>query len=279
MATYQYRVVDVFTSRPLEGNPLAVFPNATGLDTATMQRIARELNLSETVFVFPPVRLRIFTPQREMDFAGHPTIGTAYVLVSGGLTPPGSRRILLEENIGPVPVRIQEGAEPFFWLTTPPIESGGEVPREVAAEAIGLPVDDLLEVPPQCLSAGNPAVLIGLRDREAVGRAWLDAAGMAKLAPYLTGKACVFVFAPTAEGAYSRMFAPDYGIVEDPATGSVTGPLAAYMKQHGLTKSDCFVSEQGTKMGRKSLLHVRMTEQGIEVGGTVTPLIDAVLHL
>src|SRR5438445_11627010 len=121
---YRYRVVDVFTEHPLEGNALAVFPDASALDTTTMQRIARELNLAETAFVLPPTRsdcaarVRIFTPAKEMMFAGHPTIGTAFVLLDEGLVPGKAGDFLLEENIGPVPVRVEAGARPMLWLKT-----------------------------------------------------------------------------------------------------------------------------------------------------------------
>ncbi len=122
--------MDVFTERPLEGNSLAVFPYADGLDDLTMQNIARELNLSETVFAFPATRsgcaarIRIFTPSREMDFAGHPTIGASFVLVDEGIVPKHSASFVLEEKIGPVPIRVEQGARPLIWLTTPAIEFG-----------------------------------------------------------------------------------------------------------------------------------------------------------
>jgi trans-2,3-dihydro-3-hydroxyanthranilate isomerase len=129
---FAYRIVDVFTERALEGNALAVFPEASGIDDETMQRIARELNLAETVFVLPATRadcaaqLRIFTPFREMPFAGHPTIGTAFVLLDEGRVPAGAPSFVLEEKIGPVPVRVEQGLRPMLWLTTPPITQRGE---------------------------------------------------------------------------------------------------------------------------------------------------------
>src|SRR5260370_22654496 len=125
--TLPYQVVDVFTLQVLEGNALAVFPDGSGLSAATMQAIARELNLSETVFVLPATRpdcaarLRIFTPFRELPFAGHPTVGTSFVLLDTGVIPNGTERFVLEEAIGPVPVRAEPGEHPLIWLTTPPI--------------------------------------------------------------------------------------------------------------------------------------------------------------
>jgi trans-2,3-dihydro-3-hydroxyanthranilate isomerase len=286
--SHPYRVVDVFTERPLEGNPLAVFPDASGMDAVTMQRIARELNLAETTFVLPPTRgdcaarVRIFTPRKEMPFAGHPTIGTAFVLLDEGIVPVKTRDLLLEENIGPVAVRVDAGARPMLWLSTPTIEAGRHYEPRLCAKVLGLKGNDLLEIPPQLLNAGNPTVFVALRDKDAVDRAWIDLAGMRLLRSADTEFMCVFVFAPTATGAYSRMFAPEYGIPEDPATGSSTGPLAAFMMRHGLVcnaDGTRFVSEQGAKMERRSFLHVRVRgengAEGIEVGGHVTPLSTA----
>ena len=283
---YRYRVVDVFTQSPLEGNALAVFPKAEGLDAATMQKIARELNLAETSFVLPSsrpgcvARVRIFTPMHEMRFAGHPTIGTSFVLLDEGLKPGADGGFVLDELIGPVPVRVEQGPEPRIWLTTPPIQEGRTFDPALTAEVLGLDAGDLLGPPPQRLDAGNPTVFVALRSTEAVDRAWIDMSGLRRLRTSDETPFCVFVFTPTADGAYSRMFAPEYGIVEDPATGSSTGPLALYMMRHGLvstTDGTRFVSEQGTKMGRRSLLHVHIRGGAIEVGGHVTPLVTATM--
>ncbi len=286
MPTHSYRVVDVFTLHPLEGNPLAVFPDGTTLSDATMQAIARELNLSETVFLLPPTRpdcaarVRIFTPTREMLFAGHPTVGASFVLLDEGMVPRDSTGFTLEEKIGPVPIRVEPGDRPLIWLTTPSIKEGALYDRNTCARALGLAPEDLLDIPPQLLSAGNPTIYIALKNQAAVDRCRLDSAGMGQLNPKPSEPVCVFVFAPTAEGAYSRMFAPEYGIAEDPATGSSTGPLAAYMQRHGLTSQRRLVSEQGTKMGRRSLLHIHMSPDGqIDVGGYVTPLVEATMSL
>jgi trans-2,3-dihydro-3-hydroxyanthranilate isomerase len=289
---YRYRVVDVFTTQPLEGNPLAVFPDASGLDDATMQKIAKEMNLSETTFVLPPTRsdcaarVRIFTPTREMLFAGHPTMGTSFVLIAEGAVPRAQDHFVLEEKIGPVPVRVEPGDRPRIWLTTPPITWGATYGRAQCADALGLQPGDLLEIAPQLVSAGNPCLFIPLRNRSVVDRAWLDMAGLRKIKPGDQEAVCIFVFSPEAEGAYSRMFAPEHGVMEDPATGSATGPLAAYMMKHGLASGAAgtqFRSEQGTKMGRRSTLYVQINgdhgKDGIEVGGYVTPLVEATLTI
>ena len=148
---YTYDVVDVFTSEPLQGNALAVFPDARGLDGDTMQSVAREFNLAETAFVLPPeradhaARVRIFTPTMEMRFAGHPTIGTSFVMRERGLVARDADRFVLGEGIGDVPIRVERGTPDILWLTTPPISFGATFPREVCAEALGLAPDDLLD--------------------------------------------------------------------------------------------------------------------------------------
>jgi trans-2,3-dihydro-3-hydroxyanthranilate isomerase len=151
---------------------------------------------------------------------------------------------------------------------------------------LGLDVRELLEFAPQWMSAGTPVIFVAVKNAAAVDRAWIDLAGMKHLAGAVHEPACVFVFAPTPQGAYSRMFAPEFGIPEDPATGGATGPLAAYMMRFGLVSSAPgvrFISEQGVKMGRHSILHVRIEgvrgAHGIDVGGYVTPLIEAALSL
>ncbi len=284
----RYRVVDVFTDIPLEGNPLAVFYEGQDLDDTAMQRIARELNLSETVFILPPsrrdcvARLRIFTPARELRFAGHPTIGAAYVIRERGIVAPDRNAFVLEEGIGDVPVRLEGG---YIWLRTPPIERLGECDRAASARVLDLREWDIVpDSPPQVYSAGNPALFIAVTDRDAVDRVCVDAPALRELEEEIGETIGLFVFAVTPEGAYSRFFAPEYGVVEDPATGSATGPLAAYMMAHGLCSNadgTHFVSEQGTKIGRRSLLHVRIRGEGgrdgIEVGGSVTPVIEATL--
>jgi trans-2,3-dihydro-3-hydroxyanthranilate isomerase len=221
-----------------------------------------------------------------MAFAGHPTIGASFVLLAEEMVPANSGRFVLEEKIGPVLIRVDAGPSPLIWLRTPPIRAGRTFDRPVCAQALGLDAGDLLEATPQLLSAGNPTVFIALKDRNAVDRARLDAHGCAILKGGDPEPLCVFVFAPTSAGAYSRMFAPDYGVAEDPATGSSTGPLAAFMMRHDLVSGAAgtrWVSEQGTKMKRRSLLHVHLFgdqgRDGIDVGGYVTPVAEAAMSL
>jgi trans-2,3-dihydro-3-hydroxyanthranilate isomerase len=225
-----------------------------------------------------------FTPTRELPFAGHPTIGTSFVLLDEGAVPKDSERFVLEEKVGPVSMRVEPGERPVIWLTTPPIKYGRTLDTGLCARALGIEPNDLLEITPQLLSAGNPTIFVAVKNKEVVDRAWLDLQGMATLTDGQQERACVFVFAPTSGGAYSRMFAPELGIVEDPATGSSTGPLAAFMLRHGLVSGAAgarFFSEQGTKMGRRSILHVQLNGEqgadGIEVGGFVSPVAEATL--
>lgn len=289
----RYHVVDVFTQVPLEGNALAVFPDARTIDGALMQRIARELNLSETTFVLPPrtpegaARVRIFTPVQEMVFAGHPTIGTAYVILREGIVAAAAREFVLEENVGPVKVRVEEDSNPLIWLETPNISFGPTFEPEQCARVLGLQHDDLVDgIPCQIVSAGNPNLYIPLRDRDAVDRIVLDTSALSDLLRGHPDPICVFAFAAVDTGAYSRMFAPALGVAEDPATGSATGPLAAFMMRHDLAPTHdgaTFMSEQGTKMGRRSLLHIRLRgdhgRTAIEVGGHVAPVGSATMTL
>jgi trans-2,3-dihydro-3-hydroxyanthranilate isomerase len=309
---YRFVQVDVFTDRIFGGNPLAVFPEPAGLIDAELQAIAREMNLSETTFLYPPTRpeyaarVRIFTPAREIPFAGHPTIGTAYVLAMLGRPPAGATEIELEEGVGPVPVRLEgDPARPdFLWMTHPPatFEPPLDADRRVAvAGVLGLDERDLLGgvggPPIQIGSTGLPFLYVPLRDRAAVDRVALDARALAALlgpdAP--TG---VFLFAPEPARpeerareivgrAYSRMLAPGAGVPEDPATGSASGPLAAYLVKERLVTTPAsgrvhLLSEQGTAMHRQSFVHLLVDVAGnevgrIQVGGGVVPVIEGVL--
>jgi trans-2,3-dihydro-3-hydroxyanthranilate isomerase len=291
--SYRYQVVDVFTQEPLAGNTLAVFADASGLDSPMMQRIARELSVSETVFVVPSqradcvARLRIFTPKKELDFAGSPTIGTGFVLMQLGRVPAGPDVFAVEENVGAVPIAVDRDWRSMLWLRTPPVCDGPTIEKSEAAALIALAPDALADSAPQILSAGNPTLFMALKTTSAVDEASLDAAKWAAIrSRYHPDPMCAFVFAPTSEGAYSRMFAPDYGIAEDPGTGSSTGPLAFYMLRHGMTSAKAgsrFVSEQGVQMGRRSILHVRVlgenAKDGVDVGGFVTKVIDGELRI
>ena len=295
--SYPFVQVDVFTDRIFGGNPLAVFLNGDGLSNEEMQRIAREMNLSETTFLFPPeapehtARVRIFTPGNELPFAGHPTIGTAYVLATRGLAPTGATSLVLEEGIGSIPVRLEGAAQAptFLWMAhgrarfEPPVSK-----RAAVAAALSLAESDLLDgAPIESGTTGVPHLYVALRDRDRVDRAVLRMEALLEVC----GPAvpAVFVFAPDGLGrVYSRMFAPHtVNIPEDPATGSASGPLGAYLVRHGLApdgEDARIVSEQGTKMGRQSFVHIAVRSVGgriaaIEVGGSAVPVLEGTLTL
>jgi len=291
--SYRYQVVDVFSQVPLAGNPLAVFSHAADLDSPMMQRIARELSVPETVFVVPSqrpdcvARLRIFTPQKELDFAGSPTIGTAFVMMQRGLVHVDTDSFAVEENVGAIPIAADRKEPSMLWLRTPLLNDGPTIAKSEAAALIALDPDKLADAAPQILSAGNPTLFIALKSIAAVDEASLDSTKWAAIRNrYHPDPMCAFVFAPTSEGAYSRMFAPDYGIAEDPGTGSSTGPLAFYMMRHRMTPAkggSRFVSAQGVLMGRRSILHVRVHGEngrdGVDIGGFVTKVIDGELRI
>ena len=291
---HQVRIVDVFTEKALAGNQLAVVLDGKGLTAKLMQRIARELNFSETTFILPPddpahaAKVRIFAPTVEMPFAGHPTIGTAWVLADEGLVPGGKLEFILEEKVGPVPVRGEKkNGGVVFWMTHPKLTYGEVLPHSRVAAAIGLKEADIVEsVPAQVASTGNPHLYVALRDAHAVDAAVSD---HARLQTVLGADSAfgVFLFAVNGENRlYSRMFSLD--IPEDPATGSASGPLGAFAVRYGLVERAPkveIVSEQGTKMGRQSFVHIEIgyddddadIPSRIEVGGSVMPVLKGEL--
>ncbi len=295
--SHQIFTVDVFTEKPLAGNQLAVVLDAQDIPAGVMQRIAKEMNIAETTFVLPPddpahaARIRIFTPAEELPFAGHPTIGTAWVLATHGLVRNGALEFTLEETVGPVPVRgVNRPGGLVFWMTHPRMQFGEVYDNrlEVAA-AVGLTEHDLVAgVPIQAAQTGLPFIFIALRDVRSVDAAIPDTR---RLTALFNGTPTfpVFVFASLGKNRlYSRMFAPHVlDIPEDPATGSAAGPLGAFAVRSGLVpraSSVSIVSEQGTKMGRQSFINIEL-EYGdspdiptrIEVGGSVIPVISGTL--
>src|SRR4029077_13835050 len=258
---YRLRWVDVFTERALAGNPLAGGLGADGLSQAQMQAIARETNLSETTFVLEPqerghaAKVRIFTPYVELPFAGHPTVGTGWVLIDEGLVDSDAAAFTLEEGVGPIPVRVDRGGEGIvLWMSNPPVKFGEVIADRVdIATALGLTLSDLLpDVPVQIASTGLPFLYVALKDAAAVDRAVSSGEALTGvLDPH--GLPPVFLFAAVGGNRlYSRMFGP-HGttrIAEDPATGSASGPVGAFAVRYGLIPRAAEVSilsEQGTK--------------------------------
>jgi trans-2,3-dihydro-3-hydroxyanthranilate isomerase len=282
---YRFLTADVFTDRVFSGNPLAVFPDARGLSTPQMEVVAREFNLSETVFVFPPDdpahtrRLRIFTPAGELPFAGHPTVGAAVVLAAIGEVPldGGETRVVFEEGVGPVPVLIRvEGGRPTFAQLTaarPPEKEPDPPPPDVLARALSLGPDEVLTAAsgyaPEVWSAGVPFLFVPVRDLAALGRARVHLPAWEPVAKAL-GFEEVFVFTTDAgEGAdvRARMFAPGMGIVEDPATGGACSAFAGYLGVRTRLRDGTarWVVHQGVEMGRPSRLEVEADKVAGEV--------------
>jgi trans-2,3-dihydro-3-hydroxyanthranilate isomerase len=290
----QYLLFDVFTSEPLLGNPLAVFTDARGVDVRRMQAIARELNLSESTFVLPAetddtdVRIRIFTPRKEMPMAGHPTIGSAFALAHIGVIAAGASRVVFGLNVGPVPVDLEWGSQGlrFAWMTQPNPAFGPEVTACTAvAEALGLDADALArDLPVRQVSCGVPFLLVPLRDREAVDRATSDAGAIGRLGSLLGADLPIFLFTLADGGddatVYSRMFSPVFGIAEDPATGAASGPLGCYLVETGVVAGEAaqrIVSAQGVAMGRASRIHIaidgrRGAIERVRIGGEAVPV-------
>ena len=270
MAAYRYVVCDVFTDTPLEGNQLGVFTDARGLDDGQMQRLARELNLSETTFVLPPeheghARFRIFTPSVELPFAGHPTLGPAFVLGA----PLQLDEIRLECGIGIVPVRLErDGPRVVFGRMEQPLP---EVrPYEPAGELLGALGVESSELPVELYDNGVQHVYVCLRSEEEVAALRPDIGQIAQL-PDKVGVNC---FAGSGPRWKTRMFGPGLGVAEDPATGSAAGPLAVHLARHGrIAWGDEIEITQGVEIKRPSKLYARAegadgAVERVEVGGS-----------
>ncbi|WP_392423646.1 PhzF family phenazine biosynthesis protein [Barrientosiimonas humi] len=281
MGTYEYLVADVFTATPLEGNPVAVFIDARGISSATMQRIANELHLSETVFVLPPdhdgdVRVRIFTPVNELQFAGHPTLGAAIVLNE----PLSGSKLRMETGMGTIPFEFCRGNQTgavFAWMRQPvptwePYESTSEL-----LEALGLSESTL---PVEVYRNGPRHVFVGLESVEALTAIDPDQRVLARL-PDMAANC----FAKASDGWRLRMFSPAYGVAEDAATGSAAGSLAVHLARHSRI---CFGDQigivQGVEIGRLSTMHARVSGtvehiEDVRVGGSAVIVAKGVLRL
>jgi trans-2,3-dihydro-3-hydroxyanthranilate isomerase len=293
---YRYLHLDVFTDHVFGGNQLAVFsfvdrgrePRGREPELPTpdlMQAITREMAYSECAFVFAPerldteVRVRIFTPGKELPMAGHPTIGTAFALAHDGFIPPGRPSIVFGLGVGPVPVSLRwdKGGLAFAEMTQlrptfgPPV-----VALDAVAEALGVAEADIRStgVPVQEVSCGIPFLMVPLASRAAVDAAALDRAGLTRLCSRLGSRPAIEVFLFSTERAgegataYSRMFAPGLGIAEDPATGAASGPLGCYLVRHRLVApadAEHIISLQGVKMGRPSQIHIAIEGTAEEI--------------
>ncbi len=285
-----YHLLDVFTNQPFGGNQLAVFTSPPAdLTQATMQRIAKELNLAEITFVFPPedpendFRVRIFTPATEMPMAGHPTVGTGYLLAHQNMLGDinGEKIVTFEEGVGPIQVTVQadSGNQPTNILMRQPLPEFLDIheDKQLIADMLSLSIDDLHpDVPVQVVTTGVPFLYVVVNSLEAIGNVNLR---LDLWSEHLKGTNAEQVFVVTTETQYdgstvhSRMFAPAFGIPEDPATGAASGPLGAYLVKYGLVPAGDMVSEQGIEMGRPSFINIHIGVDGddftdIVIGGT-----------
>jgi len=282
---------DVFTDRAFAGNQLAVYLDGRGLSTDAMQAIAKEMNFSETTFVLPPetrgtdVRMRIFTPGSELPMAGHPVIGSTFALARSGVIEPGCERFTFGLGVGPLPVSLKWKGDDlqFVWMAQlePTFDEPIADPARAAA-ALSLSSAAVTDTgkPVQVISCGVPFLFVPLATRRAVDSAVLNQAEYGTLVDALeTRPNGVFLFSaergPEHATVYSRMFAPDLGMAEDPATGSASGPLGCYLVRHKIVKHDkagSMLSLQGVKMGRPSKVHISIGLHGndissVQVGG------------
>jgi len=284
ISRYPYLHYDVFTDRRFEGNQLAVFPDAAGLSARAMQQIAREIGFAETTFVSnaersdTDVRMRIFTPGTEMLMAGHPVVGSTFALARVGRITPKKVDWVFGLNVGPTPVALEWNGEglSFAWMTQRLPEFGPQVDDIGAvARALGVREEDIGDtgLPIERVSCGVPYVIVPMTTRAAVDSAQPDVR-------LLTFEAYVFT---TDRGGmtdsahtYSRMFAPELGVFEDPATGSASGPLGSYLVRHAVVapaQARSLLNLQGVKLGRPSWIHISIESAGgdiarVRVGGT-----------
>ncbi len=272
-----FRLVDVFTETPFEGNRLCVVPDTPeALSAEQMRMLALETNFSETTFVTESradgYRMRIFTPEAELPFAGHPTIGTAFTLASEGRTSP---RTIQTTSLGDVPVEVDLDRG-FAWMTQQRPSFGAMFDdRDVVAEAAGLEPDDFApDLPMQVISTGLAPLLVPVRDEATLRRAerYEPACRRATAA---SGGECLYLFAIRGDGdVLARMFDASFGVGEDPATGSAAGPLGVYLASRGLAgmPGEAVVA-QGEMVGRPSFLHLDVRPDAeswiVRVGGGV----------
>jgi trans-2,3-dihydro-3-hydroxyanthranilate isomerase len=282
---------DVFTSLPLQGNPLAVFTDGRSLNDEEMQAIAREMNLSETTFIFPRdasterkrgTRVRIFTVKEELPFAGHPTLGTAFALRGDS----GANQIRLDLNVGTIPVEFNEPpGQPAFGEMTQTDPVFGQVhDRQEIAEVTGIPLEDIdSELPIQTVSTGVAFTILPIRNLEAIRRLQIN---QQRASEYLAASDGKFFFCVSREAVdpaarlHARML---FYNGEDPATGSASGCAAAWMVEHGVAEPDEQVLiEQGVEMKRTSRIFVRASRRNdrvvnVRVGGNVVEVLHGEL--
>jgi trans-2,3-dihydro-3-hydroxyanthranilate isomerase len=294
MKSKKFIIADVFAEKRFGGNQLAVFTDGAGLDDQTMQDIAREMHFSETTFLFPPeqggdYRVRIFTPESELPFAGHPIVGTAHVIVAERmkqLSEPMTR-VTLEAGVGPIlaEVNTEHGGAGRTTMNQPlPVVRGTFSDVESLARALSLDAQDIEQtgLPVEIIYNGIPVMVIPVASLAAVQRIKADAGALERISYNAEAKTILAFTRETVDpsnGAHCRVFAPSEGVPEDAATGSANGPLGFYMVRHRVVAPQpvtTIVSEQGFEMNRPSFLRIEVsvdaaTEEvtGVRVGGGV----------
>jgi trans-2,3-dihydro-3-hydroxyanthranilate isomerase len=295
---YRYYLCDVFTDTRFGGNQLAVLPQAQGLSDGQMQLIAREFNFSESAFVFPPARgdarrVRIFTPTAEVPFAGHPNIGTAFVLATTGAFGPIEAPITVtfEEKAGLVPITIRRRADTLWCELSAPkrLSVGRTVSAASLAAAVSLVEDDVVTTthPPQVASVGLPFLIAELKDRSALGRARVNAQGFDALAAQgVTPDVHLYTRSTDEFDLRARMFAPFDGVPEDPATGSANCALAGLLSRCSKAREGTasWRIAQGVEMGRPSVLEARAEKRagiviGTWIGGASVLVSEGIIHV
>ena len=293
--------VDVFSDQPLQGNALAVFPRAAGLSKEEMEAIAREMNLSETTFIVPSTnpsasyRNRIFTPGGEIPFAGHPSLGTAYVAALEGLIPkPEGRSVVYQElQIGVLPLElyVEHGQVQKVVKTQGEPSLGRRLTSvERLSKALGVRARDIGVggLRPQVASTGLPTLVVPMRDLDVVHDLDPDmralAAFLRKLGPHTTCYTITFETEVEGSHIHARSFSPADRVFEDAATGSAAGACGAYLAANGRLPAPTFLIEQGIEMRHASRIEVTVDMEGtaaktIRVGGAVTPILRGTLHL
>ena len=294
MSSRHFVIADVFTEKKFGGNQLAVFTDGTGLDAATMQDIAREMHFSETTFLFPPesggdYKVRIFTPERELPFAGHPIVGTAYTIVAEGLkkliepfTP-----VVIETGVGPIHVEVktEAGRAGHTTMTQPlPVVKGTFQQIERLARALAVDAADIeqMGLPVEAIHNGITVMIVPAQSLAAIERMRADVGALEQISNEM-GAQTVLAFTretvSPSSTVHCRVFAPAAGVVEDAATGSANGPLGFYLVRHKVVEAQALtkiISEQGYEMNRPSLLHIEVAVNSeskevasVRVGGGV----------
>jgi trans-2,3-dihydro-3-hydroxyanthranilate isomerase len=288
VGAHRYTLLDVFTATPLEGNALAVVHDADALEESTMLALARETRLSETTFVQrahvagADYRNRIFTVERELPFAGHPSLGTAVAVARAEHGRDAQREVRYVQQTGaglqPIDVRLAGPHRAYASMLQEPAEHGPELPRASVVAALGLtPEHADRALPPQLVGSGLMQLIVPLRDLDALARARPDWPAVERLlAPHGATVLYAAVCDPATDGARARAFV-SAAVGEDPATGSAAGPLCAYLSKRA--GSDALTIEQGIEMGRPSRIETAMEGDRPRVGGDVVVVGDGTLQL